>query len=208
MTPHRARRRTKGRGGQHGWEPRPRIEARTQRAVALAIQGWTQHEIAADLRVSQAAVSKMLARADARVLPELAEHVERHKVRQTQRLEHLYAELLRAWDRSKADSTRRRQRKSDPAGGGTGAGQTVAEVTVESRQGEAQYLEEARKVLADLRKVWGLDAPQRLDLRASRSPWDGLSDDELRQRLTQQDALLRRADAVIDHTPRTRGERA
>ena len=208
MTTRRARRTVKGRGGQQGWEPRPRIQAREQRAVALAIQGWTQHEIGADLRISQAAVSKILTRADARALPELAERVERQKVRQTQRLEHLYAELLRAWEQSKTDATRRRQRKSEPAGGGSERAQTIAELTVESQHGDPRYLEESRKVLADLRKLWGLDAPQRLDLRATRSPWDGLTDAELVQRLTQQDALLRRIDVVADVPPPSRPDRS
>jgi hypothetical protein len=155
------------------------------------VQGWTQGEIAKDLRVSQAAVSKILARADARVLPEMLDHVERQKVRQTQRLEDLFAEARRAWDQSKGDATRRRQRKTD-ATARSGGAHTIAEVTVESQHGDPRYLDEMRRLLADLRKLWGLDAPQRLDVRAMRSPWDSLSETELQERLAQQDALLRR----------------
>lgn len=196
MTRRRRRGSPPSRGGQQGWEPRTRIRAREQRAIALAVQGWTQHDIARDLRVSQAAVSKILARADARALPALIDHVERQKVRQTQRLEYLFAELMRAWDQSKADATRRRQRKSEPGGGDRGV-HTIAEVTVETQYGDPRYMEEMRKVLADLRKLWGIDAPQRLDVRATRSPFDQLSEPELLARLAEQDALLRRT-GVID----------
>jgi predicted transcriptional regulator len=172
------------------------VRAREQRAVALAVRGWTQAEIARDLHVSQAAVSKILARADARALPALVEAVERQKVRQTQRLEHLFAELLRAWDQSKSDATRRRQRQSQ-AEAGAGA-HTVAEVTIESQHGDPRYVETMRKVLADLRKLWGLDAPARLDVRATRTSWDHVSDADLLDRLTEQDALLRRTGVVRD----------
>ena len=74
--------------------------------------GWSQHQIAADLGISQAAVSKILKRVELRLLRELAETVERQKARQTLRLEHLFAEAMRAWEQSKADTTRRRQRKT------------------------------------------------------------------------------------------------
>ena len=206
----RRRRTTTSRGGKQGWEPATRLRAREQRAVSLAVQGWTQSDIARDLRVSQAAVSKILARADARALPELVERVERQKVRQTQRLEHLFTELMRAWEHSKADATRRRQRKSESARGTKGGATTMSEVVIEAQYGDPRYIEETRKVLADLRKLWGVDAPQRLDVRASRSPLDQLSEAELLDRLTQQDALLRRTGVVLERpssTPKKRDPR-
>ena len=42
----------------------------------------------------------------------------------------------------------------------------LAEVTVENRHGDPRYLEVARKALADVRKVWGLDAPREIDIQA------------------------------------------
>jgi predicted transcriptional regulator len=164
------------------------------------VQGRTQGEIAQELQISQAAVSKILARADRRALEELTQQIERQKVRQTQRLDYLVAELMQAWVQSKADATRRRQRKSETAHG-RGA-HTVAEVTVETQHGDPRYLDAIRKVLADQRKLWGLDAPQRVDLRASQMPLDQLSDAELQARLSQQDTLLRRW-GLLDAAPST-----
>jgi predicted transcriptional regulator len=181
-------RRRRGRGGQGGHDPRARIRTRELRAMELTVQGWSQHQIAADLGVSQVAVSKILKRVEVRLLRELAATVERQKARHTVRLEHLFAEAIRAWEQSKADTTRRRQRKSDGGSGGTG--RTVAEIVVENQHGDPRYLEEARKALADHRKLWGLDAPQRVDLRASRNPYDSMTEDALRDELAKQTRLL------------------
>lgn len=150
--------------------------------------GWSQHQIAADLGVSQAAVSKILTRVEIRVLREMTVIVERQKARHTLRLEHLFAEAIQAWERSKTDSTRRRQRKTQSGQGGADA--TLAEIVTENQHGDPRYLDEARKALADHRKLWGLDAPHKLDVRASRNPYDGMTDDALREELARQGRLL------------------
>ncbi len=181
-------RRRRGRGGHGGHEPCARIRTRELRVMELTVLGWSQHQIAHDLGVSQAAVSKILRRAEERVLRELCTIVERQKVRHTLRLEHLFAEAIHAWGDSKADSTRRRQRKTQPGHGGTGA--TVAELVVQNQHGDPRYLDEARKALADHRKLWGLDAPQKVDVHASRNPYDEMSEEALREELARQTRLL------------------
>jgi DNA-binding CsgD family transcriptional regulator len=190
-----APRRRRGRGGQGGHDPRARIRTRELRAMELAVQGWSQPQIAADLGISQAAVSKLLKRIEGRLLRELAETVQRQKARQTLRLDYLYAEATRAWNASKADATRRRQRQTH---GGAGAGATVAELVVENQHGDPRYLDEARKALADQRKLWGLDAPQKVDLRASRTPYDEMTEEALRAELARQAQLLTTNPTVIE----------
>jgi transposase len=180
-------RRRRGRGGQDGHEPGTRIRTRELRAMELAVLGWSQPQIAADLGISQAAVSKLLKRIETRVIRELAETVERQKARQALRLEHQYAEAMRAWEDSKADTTRKRQRKTQSGSGGTDA--TVAEVVVENQHGDPRYLEVARKALADVRKVWGLEAPHQLDVHAQ-NPYDGMTEEALREELARQWTLL------------------
>jgi transcriptional regulator with XRE-family HTH domain len=156
--------------------------------MELTILGWSQHQIAADLGISQPAVSKILKRVETRVLRELTAITERQKVRHTWRLEHLFAESMRAWDLSKADSTRRRQRRTQPSGSGPGA--TLAEIVTEDQHGDPRYLAEGRKALADHRKLWGLDAPQKLDVRAARNAYDDMTEDALRAELARQTRLL------------------
>jgi predicted transcriptional regulator len=161
---------------------------REMRTLEMSIQGWSQHHIATDLGISQAAVSKILKRVEERALRELSGVVQRQKARQALRLEHIYSESMRAWERSKAESTRRRQRKTQPGQGGSGS--TVAEITVEAQHGDPRFLDEARRALADLNKLWGLDAPQRVDLRASRNPFADLTEDQLRDLSAQQRSLI------------------
>jgi hypothetical protein len=124
-------RRRRGRGGQGGHEPQARIRTRELRAMELTVLGWPQHQIAADLGVSQAAVSKILKRVEVRLLREQAAMVERQKARHTARLEHLFAEAIRAWEQSKADTTRRRQRKTQggPAGGARRSPKSSSKIT-------------------------------------------------------------------------------
>ena len=75
----------RGRGGQDGHDPRARIRTRERRTMDLTVLGWSQHQIAADLGVTQAAVSKILDRVERRALRELTATVERHKARHTLR---------------------------------------------------------------------------------------------------------------------------
>jgi hypothetical protein len=63
-------------------------------------------------------------------------------------------------------------------------------MVVQTHHGDPRYLEQARKALADHRKVWGLDAPQQLDLRTPRNPYDDLSEEALREEWARQNLLL------------------
>lgn len=120
------------------------------------LEGRTQHQIAEALGISQPAVSKIVRRREERLLADVSQRVERQRVRQTLRLEHIYGQAMQAWQDSKQDGLRRRQRKTE---GRAGDSSTVAELISENRHGDPRYLDEARKALADLRKAWGVDAP-------------------------------------------------
>ena len=177
-----------GRGGQGGREPRATVQARALRVLERSVAGLSQREIAAEEGMSQSAVSKILQRLEARVLEELVGRVEQQKVRQTLCLDHLYRESLRAWEASKADATRRVQKKTQPGVGAPSV--TVAQFVVETQHGDPRYLEVARKVLADQRRVWGLDAPQKLDVRATEGPFEAMTDAALAAELARQRQLL------------------
>jgi predicted transcriptional regulator len=162
--------------------------------MELTVLGWSQHRIAADLGISQPAVSKILKRIELRMLREFTGTVERQKVRHSLRLEHLFGEAMQAWEHSKSDTTRRRQRKSEGEDGRRAG--TVAEIVVENQHGDPRYLDEARKALADHRKLWGLDAPQKMDVRASSNPYEAMSEADLREELARQRRLLTSAGAT------------
>ena len=67
--PPRPPRRT-SRGGKGGAEPRRVIRQREHQVLTLTEQGWRQEAIADHLGITQAAVSKILRRVDARVAPQ------------------------------------------------------------------------------------------------------------------------------------------
>jgi hypothetical protein len=149
------------------------------RALELSVKGFTQVEIATELRVTQAAVSKILNRVETRIFKDRIALIERQRTQQTLRLEHLYSEGMRAWERSKGETTRRRQRRVQD---GRKQGPTVAELVVETEHGNPQFLELARKALADLRKLWGLNRPEMMNVEApAPDPYADLSDEEVRE---------------------------
>ena len=186
-----------GRGGQGGREPRATVQARALRVLERSVAGLSQREIAAEEGMSQSAVSKILQRLEARRLGGTRGAGRAAKsTRQTLCLDHLYRESLRAWEASKADATRRVQKKTQPGVGAPSA--TVAQFVVDTQHGDPRYLEVARKVLADQRRVWGLDAPQKLDVRATEGPFDAMSDEALAEVLAHQRQLLASLDTATD----------
>jgi predicted transcriptional regulator len=184
----------RGRGGQRGHEPRARLRLREAQVLELATLGWSQRRIAEEVGITQAAVSKLLARVELRQFREHAATIDRQKARQMQRLDYVFAEAIRGWTESQADATRRRQRKTHSDGGGDGA--TIAELVTENQHGDPRFLEEARKALADQRRLWGLEAPRQLDVRAVRNPYADLTDDELSAEVARQQAFLLETQAV------------
>ena len=178
-----------GRGGQGGREPRATVQARALRVLDRSVAGLSQRQIAAAEGLTQSAVSKILRRLETRAWQELVDRVEQQKARQSLRLDYLYGESLRAWEASKVDATRLVQRTTQ-AGAGGAVGATVAQLVVETQHGDPRFLEVARKVLADQRPVWGLDAPQKLDVRATRGPFEAMTDAALAAELARQRQLL------------------
>lgn len=144
----------RGRGGKGGHESRIQIRRREELVVRLSSAGKTQDEIAQIAGVSQAAVSKILQRIDERWGRENVDTVQRLKAELIRNLKHVHRESLRAWELSKAQRTRRRQRRS--ANGGYTPEATVAEVIVEDSHGDPRYLETARRALTDLGRVVGV----------------------------------------------------
>jgi DNA-binding CsgD family transcriptional regulator len=182
-------------GGRGGAEPRRRIQARELQVLELFLAGRTQHQIAATVGISQAAVSKILQRIEERALTDLSNRVERQRARQTLRLEYIVNASMRAWHASQTDRLRKRQRKTDA----DGVAATVAELVSENRHGDPRYLAEARAALKDLRAIWGLEAPRDLTVAVT-GPFTAMSDSALDETLTRYGCLLALDSPGIDAT--------
>jgi hypothetical protein len=159
------------------------------------LRGRTQHQIAASLGISQPAVSKIERRIEERLLADVAYRAERLRARQTLQLRYVYGEALDAWHASKAETVRRRQRRAEASGTSVG---TIAEIVAENQHGDPRYLEIARKALSDLRAVWGVDAPARVEAYTS---FAAMSDEALDAELARQGRLLHGASYAADETP-------
>jgi predicted transcriptional regulator len=107
---------------------------REKQALKYLLQGWTETKIAEKLKISQPAVSKILARIRARTLEDVDALQEQIRADHTLMLANQYAEAMAGWAKTK----------------------------------DAKFLTEARSTLADLRKLWGVDAPESIDVLFSR----------------------------------------
>ena len=160
--------------------PRPSNDLARQHedaAWALRRQCLTEAEIAEKLGISQPAVSKILKRVEDRVLKSLAREIGREKARQTSQLDWVAAEAARAWARSLGDAVTVKQ--TDTPIGPEGGDGDRTETTVKGQSGNPALLAQLRGALADVRAIWGLNAPKKLELDVS-----GLTDDELLKQAT------------------------
>lgn len=153
-----------------GARPDQRVAARQREARAweLWLEGLRPQAIADRLvkegyapSLTRQAVRKMLRRVETRMAERLDDRAERETVRQLARLEHVTAEALAAWERSKRASKQIREKQvADRAAGGADRIETTRAIAV--RTGEPAFLKTALAALADTRKVLGLDAAARV----------------------------------------------
>lgn len=140
--------------------------AREAQAWELRQRCWTEQRIADEIGVHVATVSRMLDRVERRLAAQLQEQALPIKARQTAVLERVAAEALAAWERSQQDAelVRVTEKWVVPKDGADPY--QVSDKTTERRgqAGDPALLAAAMKALADVREIWGLDAPKRTDL--------------------------------------------
>jgi DNA-binding MarR family transcriptional regulator len=186
--PSRRRRVGKLRGGKNGWEPRSQILARVERVVLLHEQGQTQEEIARDVGVSQAAVSKILQRVDLRGLAVLDQQLAALKMRRLRMLEYMSREGRRAWEHSKQGRVRKRQRKATSPSGSP----IVTHEILVDEQPDPRMLDQARKAEEVIAAVCGFTGAAPRGGRAlAEPPVADLTPEEIAARLN----------ALLDEAP-------
>jgi hypothetical protein len=166
------------------------VREREIRAWDLACRGRSQVAIAADLGITQSAVS-------------LETEVEARKAVHTARLEYIVSEALDAWAESKKPRQKSRSRKTvipvnlaaaaenQPLVGG--ASVPVREEVLKeavTMVGDVSYLSVALQADAELRKLHGINAPKRFDVSHRVRPLEQHSDEELARIRAKQQALL------------------
>lgn len=148
-----------------------------RRAWTLVVdRGLSQADAAAELGLTQGAVSRALRRAEAVVRADLAADIVKHKATMLARYEQNYREADAAWRASKTGSISKTSRQTD--------GRRMTQIVTVERPGDAIYLKRAEQALAGIRKLLGLDAPQQVAIVNPDRPLEDLTDDELHAELS------------------------
>ena len=157
-------RRTPARGGQQGYEPPVTRMRRDERLLDLALERWSQRQIAAEVGLTQAGVSKALRRILTRQLATLTEETEAYRLKLVLLAERRARAAREGHARSQADVTTRRQRKV--AAGGGAAATTVVELDTQSAAGNPNYLAVEQRSDEFAAKLLGLYDPPALPVGA------------------------------------------
>jgi transposase len=143
--------------------PQNPAQAAARRAAAweYALKGKSERQIAELLerdglgKVSPAAVHKMLVKVREDRFNELKDKADHQRTQQTDALWRLYHAANEAWERSwkptKTLTTKQGEEQNQNAS-----------VTIRDGTGDPRYLQTAMQALADIRKIWGLDAPKKI----------------------------------------------
>lgn len=130
---------------------------REARAWALRQKGWTEPQIAAELGVSQPAVSLMLSRVENKLAARFADIALRVKLDQHHRLDFIISEALAAWEKSKSPKTTSRIKDlATPQQLQANQQGTLLERETEmiSRDPNGQFLSIALEAMEAQRRLW------------------------------------------------------
>lgn len=133
------------------YEPSPR----DLEIYAGICEGRTTRDLGNEYELSHRRIRAIRDRVDDWLIPQWMEQIRRLKSRHSESLMFLYREAVAGWRRSQEDVVTLTQR----TGNGSDAGQTTSTHQSKSQAGHAPFLTEARAALADIRKIWGADAP-------------------------------------------------
>lgn len=141
------------------------------RIWTLLSKGKTPSAIARDVGIARQSVHRIIRRVEAKYNQVIGATVERLKARQARTLWAVVDEALDGWERSKEPVRRVRKESGsrgpgglpghDSRGGGRSGNRTdLTRTEVESRVGDPRFLAQAREALADIRKLYALNAPK------------------------------------------------
>ena len=145
------------------------------RIWTLLSEGKSPSAIAREVGIARQSVHRIIRRVEAKYNQAIGATVERLKARQARALWAVVDEAVDAWERSKQPLRRVRKESGNRGPGNSRSGRRSGKRTgdsssgartdltrteVESRVGDPRFLAQAREALADIRKLYGLDAPK------------------------------------------------
>jgi len=137
------------------------------------VAGGRVGEISAEFGISKNAISAVVQKVESDLSRRFMEAHMQMRVRNTQRFEQLYFRSVRAFEESVGDDVS--EVVSD-----TSSGKNTT-TTTKKASGDPRYLKEARESLEGIQKLWGLNAPERVQKEVAYHV-DSIADDELVRR--------------------------
>lgn len=126
-------------------------------------QGFTTREVAAEHGIDHTTVSRIGHAVDKWLRPQWMEHILDIRVRHCESLMHVFQEAMAAWEKSKTDAVTITE-KSGNSGGEKGGPYDEKATQTKAQAGNPSFLAEARSALAEVRKIWGADAPAKTEV--------------------------------------------
>ena len=112
------------------------------------VAGESQKALSEAYSITPQRVGQIIAKMDAEALEKMAAKRMLMKARQTRQQEHIYAEAMAAWERSKADAVTIQET--------TGEDGDKTTTTTKGQSGDPRFLDQANRALDSIGKLWGL----------------------------------------------------
>lgn len=116
----------------------------------------SRKELSVQFDLSEGRIIHIVKEVDDLIRAEFPEHVAKIKDEQTQQLRFIYEEAMQAWERSK-------QVEEIQTARSTQSGKETS-LTKRGQVGNPAYLDTAMRALADIRKIWGVEAAKKLEI--------------------------------------------
>jgi hypothetical protein len=170
-----------------------------KRISGLYLQGWLQVDIAEEVKLSQATVSRDLKALHKEWLADASRNFSEARAKELAKIDFLELTYWEAWRRSCDDAETVTQKQSIHQAGDGGPSQLVpkeATRTVKGQTGDKRFLDGVQWCIERRCKLLGLDEPDRLDVTTGGEQIDGRDSDERRIALLA--AMLDKARARSD----------
>ena len=99
---------------------------------------------------------------DKYLVPHFMDKIRQTKVRHTGHLQHMFQQSMAAWEKSKLDPHEETNHVNED-------GDSSHTLKRKTTAGDPTFLNQARAILADIRKIWGADAPAPKDDSGTRA---------------------------------------
>lgn len=158
-----------------------------------AVEHTRISEIAAEFNISRQGVHDAVHKVSEWIRLETFDAIIEFRHRQTETLEQMVHDALKAW-RDSIGPHEVTTTKEGSTAGENGGPYDETSVKSEELNGTAAYLGEARAAMADIRKIWGVDKPQKLEITGN-GRGEGL---ERVAGMSRHEAIRRRATMLLE----------